>query len=484
MRFSVSLLLCLLLPIATGCVPSKDTPTPDAGQPDAGDDRDGSEEEPPPTFGVGGTLSGLNGTVVLRNGPESLSLSENGDFHFTEKVEQGASYAVHVEVQPEAQTCSLTRHEGTVADAAVTDITVRCGPPYFTEPTLQLEHPNPVGVVATGDLDGDGRLELVYVDGRTVIVMAQREDGGFEELQRLSSAEGAAYAIAMGDVDGDGDLDVIAAGHNLKALFINDGGHLREEVSLRPLFARNFNTYELAMGDLNGDGVTDVVGGSDGMLWIAFGPYQAGAFASAPIESSHGLEGDTVALTMADVDSDGDVDLVHTVYDRSVERVRLFVRRNDGVGTLGAPIDVGFSSHPVLDGTEPYVLGLRTGDFNGDGKSDLAVLNAGFNGKAGLFVGLRSSDDGAAPTYTFSELSSEPAGALAVGDFNGDGLLDLMGGAPSGGGLHLGNGDGTFHLHPMAFPYAYDFHEADLDGDGKLDLLYLDLEGYRLLRGI
>lgn len=77
-------------------------------------------------YPIGGTLSGLNGTVVLQdNGGDNLSLSANGDFTFASSVPSGSAYAVSVVTQPTAQTCAVTNGAGTAA-AQVTNVSVVC----------------------------------------------------------------------------------------------------------------------------------------------------------------------------------------------------------------------------------------------------------------------------------------------------------------------------------------------------------------------
>ncbi len=80
-----------------------------------------------PTHAVGGTISGLSGTVVLENnGANDLSTSANGTFAFSTPLAEGAAYNVTVETNPTGQTCSVTNPSGTVAGADVTNVSVTC----------------------------------------------------------------------------------------------------------------------------------------------------------------------------------------------------------------------------------------------------------------------------------------------------------------------------------------------------------------------
>ena len=79
------------------------------------------------TYSVGGTVSGLTGTVVLQdNGGDNLSLSANGPFTFATALAGGAAYNVTVQTNPTGQTCAVTSGSGTIASANITNVTVSC----------------------------------------------------------------------------------------------------------------------------------------------------------------------------------------------------------------------------------------------------------------------------------------------------------------------------------------------------------------------
>jgi hypothetical protein len=78
-------------------------------------------------FYVGGTVSGLTGSVVLRdNGGDDLTRSSNGPFQFATALQTGMSYAVTVGTQPSMQTCTVASGTGTIASADVTNVAVTC----------------------------------------------------------------------------------------------------------------------------------------------------------------------------------------------------------------------------------------------------------------------------------------------------------------------------------------------------------------------
>ena len=90
-----------------------------------GDTTGGSDG--PDRFMVGGTTSGLVGTVVLRiNGGDGLMLATNGSFTFATRLANGSSYTVTVHSQPVGQTCVVANSSGTIAGADVANVLVSC----------------------------------------------------------------------------------------------------------------------------------------------------------------------------------------------------------------------------------------------------------------------------------------------------------------------------------------------------------------------
>ncbi len=80
-----------------------------------------------PTYSIGGTVSGLSGTVVLQdNGGNDLSVGANGAFTFSTGLATGAAYSVTVKTSPAGQTCSVANGSGTVSSANITNVAVTC----------------------------------------------------------------------------------------------------------------------------------------------------------------------------------------------------------------------------------------------------------------------------------------------------------------------------------------------------------------------
>lgn len=85
------------------------------------------------TYTVGGTISGLSGTVVLQNNAaDDLTATEDGSFTFSTAIADGATYEVTVKTNPTGETCTVTNGSGTISGANVTNISITCSASEYT----------------------------------------------------------------------------------------------------------------------------------------------------------------------------------------------------------------------------------------------------------------------------------------------------------------------------------------------------------------
>jgi hypothetical protein len=361
------------------------------------------------------------------------------------------------------------------------DVSVRLGngDGTFASTPVPLGFP---GKVAVGDLNHDGALDVVGESGRTVTVTMGNGDGTFQSPLSLAVPD-IATSVALADLTGDGNLDIIAlhgdvgatSGATVYVLLGNGDGTFQPAVT----FAAGNNPVAVAVGDLNGDGVPDLVvadaggdrmaGGLSVLLGNGDGTFQAPQtyLAGAAIPS----------VALGDLNNDGKLDLAvanYGTYPYTNSGVSILLGNGDG--TFQTPVNYG-----VAAGTSPTDVVL--GDTNGDGNLDVGVLSLMPNGpffQPGFVNLLLGNGDGSLQTAKSVAVGPRPF-ALALGDYNNDGNLDLAVAGDFGVRILYGNGHGGGHTSATTYGDSTPFSNlvaGDFNGDGYLDLL---AEGDELL---
>ncbi|HKS81716.1 MAG TPA: FG-GAP-like repeat-containing protein [Candidatus Acidoferrales bacterium] len=321
--------------------------------------------------------------------------------------------------------------------------------------------------ITLADFNGDHNLDAaVLTNGGYMSILLGNGNGTFQAATNigigLTAAASGPEAIVAADVNKDGKQDLILSiyGQDCVAVFLGKGTGSFQS----PLF---FNSNQmptgLAVGDFNGDAKLDWVSGSGSIdavyaaLGNGDGTFRAPQGVPAALSASQTFAaGNFTSAKILDL----------AVADRGNSRVDIYLGNGNGGFTLGNTYTFG--------GYDPY--SITTGDFNGDGKLDLAVgLTAGC-GAVAILLGNGNGSFQAPQYYTCVSLSPTQ---IAAADVNKDGKLDLVVNDTSSTSLYvmLGNGNGTFQsavATPSVGSNSGYFAVADLNADGKPDLAVSD----------
>ena len=286
-------------------------------------------------------------------------------------------------------------------------------------------------------------------------------------------AGGAPFSLVVGDFNGDRVPDVAVANygsHDISMLRGHGDGTFQAPLT----FATGGRwPVSVAVGDFNGDGRPDLAvanSGTDARPCCHYDPGDVSVLVGngdgtfqAPLTFGGGEHPSAVAV--GDFNGDGKLDLAVTSYESCLGCTfhgpgRVSVFPGNGDGTFQPPRSFDTGSLPII---------VAVGDFNGDGVPDLAVANSfpyPANRRVSVFFG---NGDG---TFQAAVNSSVAEYQVAVGDFNGDGKLDLAAASPESNTVSvlLGNGDGTFQPAVDSPGRGTPIAVGDFNGDGALDL--------------
>jgi hypothetical protein len=345
-------------------------------------------------------------------------------------------------------------------------------------PTAQRLEP---GVVAVGDFNGDGMLDLaigescdVYNCIANLDFYAGKGDGTFAPPVRTPVdlrfvGDGQTFVISLYVADynadgipdiafnaGSGDPEISAVG---TIMLGNGDGTFTQLGSIEN---GSYQDNVVAVADINQDALPDLIatggsGGGDGpeeSIWLGI---TGGQYTQSQSFGKLGEGGGA----LGDFNGDGKLDLVLSSESLPNKFTDVLVLSGNGDGTFQQPVDY-VTSNPNYN--------VFIADLNGDGKLDIFT-----DGICTLF----GNGDG---TFGFGPCTSAAPGPSVIGDFNSDGKMDIaiLSGTPPAINIYFGNGDGTFsspfvYVPPTSPSYSIDsfccvlsLSAGDFTNDGRI----------------
>ncbi len=405
----------------------------------------------------------------------------------------------------------------------------------FEPTTYVVGHFGVYGPVITGDFNSDGKLDVAFAGGSQGAILVSNGDGTFQNPKPFQAGSAGTFAstLVAADFSGDGKLDLAVAGSGAGiSVFLGDGdGTLGPPV----LAGVDSGYFALVAGDFDGNGTADLAAskldGNSTSILISSGDGTFKASTDLPLPTA------TNSTSVGDFNGDGKLDFEVWGFPRSDVQTNLgfqfqsFLVGN-GDGTFQTPRATGqnaglqvahaivgdFNNDGKLDLFEPHVdpsernyfeiessyalvFGngdgtfqatavdptatipslVALGDFDGDGRADLAVTSS-YLKNITILLG-----DGQGGYRVGEQIPSGTIGTISAADVNRDGRLDLV----TDLGVLLGDGDGTFQTLLSSVPRenqppslaefdallpgftAISFQEGDFNHDGDLDAAVL-----------
>jgi hypothetical protein len=336
--------------------------------------------------------------------------------------------------------------------------------------------------VATGDLNGDGRPDVVVVNSGTtansISVLLSTGGGAFAPPVNITVGPGPAD-VAIGDVNGDGRPDLVVTNSNdTISVLLNVGGGAFAAPSTLADFPGSL-PEGVAIADVNHDGANDIIvtnsAGSSVTLFLGagFGTFTAPIKISTTAPAATTGGGSPSGVAVADYNGDGNLDLATANNDGTAT-----ILLGNGNGTFQPAVNINLTPSATSSCGDPDAI--LSADLNGDSKPDIAIACT-TSGSVSVLLG---NGDGTFQTpVSYSTAAGNAGGgpeAIAAADFDGKTGIDLVIADSSNAAvILLNNGNGTFSPSGSttvstacvtAGSGAFGVAAADFNADGKPDM--------------
>lgn len=339
----------------------------------------------------------------------------NGTFAFE------TSYSITTDTGPQFITVADLNHDNRL-DVVLTNyrtgyISIFLGHDdgtFSNQTTYSTDYASEPSSIAVGDFNNDNKMDIVVANSNAnnIGIFLGNGDGTFSN-QVTYAAGSSPLSVTIGNFNNDNLLDIAVVNYysNNFGIFLGHGdGSFSNQVTY--YIGYNSGPRSIATADLNNDGYLDIaVANFRGNSFGVFLGYGNGTFASNGIHST-GVDAAPDYLVIGDVNNDTYLDIIVTNY--YADNIGVFLGSRDASFSAQMRYPTGSSSRPCFD---------VIGDFNNDSRLDIAIVNC-HRQNIGIFYGYGDGTFSNIITYTAGNGSAPQS--IAVGDFDQDGLLDIV----------------------------------------------------------
>jgi hypothetical protein len=355
--------------------------------------------------------------------------------------------------------------------ALSTAASLRANCPFgLLSPSHYDANANP-GDVATGDFNRDGYVDLAVVNRQSdkISILLGAAGGVFGAPVQVTLDSSTQDDIQAADFNNDGKIDLIVAVHGIG---LDPGPHLEMLLgngdgtfTIVPYTMQQVvfqNPSRIALGDFDHDGLMDAAVVRQNAEFSSM-KNVGGKMATVAEYTTNESGGVSLGIAAADFDGDGKLDLA--ISEIISKKVYFFYGIGDSTFTKSTfTIDLPDAQ------VEPWAV--EAGDFNGDGKPDLAIVMRNPYGGPNFPPLKIALSNGVARTFTtpvdYGQV--QDSSEAVIKDIDGDGKLDVLVGEYRGVSIFRGNGDGTFAAQQTVGTWALGLAIDDFDRDGGPDI--------------
>lgn len=355
---------------------------------------------------------------------------------------------------------------------------------FYTNRTEHLTGSKPISV-ALGDLDGDGKSDLVFANsaGSTVSVLRNitMNPGAISFDAKIDITTGPnPFDVAIGDLDGDGKLDIVTTNSDNATLSV-----LRNTSTGATVISfdtkEDFNTGDLpfavSMADLDGDGRIDLATANlnSNSISILRNTSTGEGVIDFAVTEDFQTATEPIDVAIGDLNEDGKLDLAIANWNST--SISLVTNNSSAPGMIS------------FNTIEDIAIGYRTrsialGDLNGDDKTDIATTHP-FESRATVIRNTNTESGSISFTDKYEYITGQSPVVIEIIDLNGDGKPDLVAANETGNSVSLLENISA-EVETIHFAEKVDFTSGpnpwglalgDLDADGKPDMITANYGG-------